>query len=134
MKSAVLALGTLATSLFVACASTPAPTTPPSPATPPAPTAAAAPADTFESAFAAARLTKVDVKPIERAMSHSTPTPAVVEGRRVTMTLTAGWNGEQLELAKDASGRIVRVIRQPVETVKEKVIDGCQEHHFAGGR
>jgi hypothetical protein len=48
--------------------------------------------------------------------------------------ITGGINGETLEFAKDTSGHIVRVVRSPVITVKETVVEGCQESAFAGGR
>lgn len=128
MKTALAALATL---LLVACTPAGAPTPQPASAQPPAP---AAPADAFEAALAAARLTKVDLKQIDRQMTHDLGSTTPVEGRRLSLTVSAGWNAESIEFAKDASGRVVRVIRRPVETVKETVIEGCQDHVFAGGR
>lgn len=121
----------LAASLFLAaCASTPGADAPDA-----SPSGQPAQGATFEAAVAAAHLTKVAVEPVERTKEYAISEPAVkVEGRRVSFVLRAGWNGEGLELARDASGRIVRLVRQPEVTVKEVVVQGCQEHVFGGGR
>lgn len=134
MKSTLI---TLAASLLLSACASQAPTpardggSPPTP--PPAPTATGVPAS-FEAALAARGLTKIEL-PVKRSMSSGAGEPSVkVEGRRVRFSISAGWNGEQVELAKDREGRIVRVLRRPVEQVRERVIEGCQASKFAGGR
>lgn len=103
-------------------------------ATTPAPAAAGTQTDSFEAALAAAHLTKLELKPVERTQTHELPSAPVVAGRRITMIVTGGYHAESLEFARDASNRVVRVLRKPIETVKETVVEGCETHVFAGGR
>jgi hypothetical protein len=100
---------------------------------PPSPSSASGVAPSYEAAFAALGLTKAEL-PVKRTMSSNMDGTAKVEGRKVRFSITAGWNGEQVELAKDREGRVVRIRRRPVEQVREQVIEGCQSSKFAGGR
>lgn len=142
MKSLLASLA--AALLLTACAQAPAPTTPDT--SQPVATATAAPPDapgnaptirgaSFQGALAAAHLTSVELKPVSREMNHDiSGSRTQVEGNKVSFMISGGWNAESLEFARDPSGRIVRLLRNPEVTVKETVIRGCQESAFAGGR
>lgn len=140
MKPWIAALAFL---LLGACA--PRPLGPAPAAPPPSPSGSPRPSPTgavvvarvpesFDAALAAAHLTKLELSPIERSTSYSPGGEASVEGRRVTLFVGAGWNAEGLELAKDPDGRVVRVLRRPIEHVQETVVEGCQPSVFYGGR
>jgi hypothetical protein len=120
----------LASLLVAACAETGAPRAPAAPS-------ASAPADvrgsSFDDAMKRAGLVQLDLVPVSRAHAGTGNAGAKVEGRRVTISTTGGWNTMGITLAKGAAGRIYRVVGVPEEKVVEKVVDGCQGTIFAGG-
>lgn len=133
LAPAVAAVPTATTAPAVPAAATPAPVATAPAATPP-PVLPAIEGTTFEAALAAAHLTRLTLAPIQPARHEGSSTkPMVAEGNQISVTIQGGYNGETVELARDAAGHVVRLVRQPVITTKEIVVQGCEESQFAGG-
>lgn len=103
---------------------TPAPTTTP-------PTTARAP-QSLDEALSARGLTRVEPAVVRREMSGLFPGGPRVEGRRVTLNTSAGWNQDRPLFAQRANGDVVLVEARPTTIVDRHVHGGCRG--FLGGR
>jgi hypothetical protein len=109
---------------------TPAPSTStPTPATPPS--TARAP-QSLDEALAAAALTRIEPALVARESGGLDPRGPRVEGRRVTLNISAGWNQESPVFARRANGEVVLVEPRPTTIVDRHIPGGCRG--FVGGR
>lgn len=120
----------LLVTLASACgASSAPPRTTPTPATPPA--TARAP-QSLDEALTGAGLTRIEPAILRHEMSFFDGNGPRVEGRRVTLTISAGWNSDGPLFARRANGEVVLVHAQPTTVVDRHVPGGCRG--FVGGR
>ncbi len=86
----------------------------------------------LDEAMARAGLTRFEPTLVSRDMNHDHTGGTTVEGRRVTMHVSAGWSGRPPIFARRNDGRVVVVDPRPNTIVDRHVNGGCR--HFFGGR
>ncbi|MBN8615577.1 MAG: hypothetical protein J0L92_33585 [Deltaproteobacteria bacterium] len=126
LPALLLALSTSACAAPTASRGAPT-TTPLSP-----PTAEMANPTSLEEALARAGLVRFEPTLVSREMTHDMGSSTRVEGRRVTMSVSAGWSAQTPIFARGDDGRVVLVDAQPHTIVDRHVNGGCR--HFFGGR
>jgi hypothetical protein len=86
----------------------------------------------LEEALTRAGLVRFEPTLISREMTHDMGNSTRVEGRRVTMSVSAGWSAQTPIFARRNDGSVVLVDAQPQTIVDQHVNGGCR--HFFGGR
>ena len=86
----------------------------------------------LDAGLTAVGLTRLEPTVISREMTHLMPQAPRVEGRRITLNVSAGWNQSPPLFARRANGDVVLVDSRPTVVVDRHVAGGCRG--FIGGR